>query len=309
MGTISPSIDQGAKLIFRNSVHEMAQQTKSRLGSSPACVYVPAEGKTYNYSRMGRVDLVEVNSRNPDKQYTDYALDNRRMTTRRLTRTIQIDNLHDVNSAISDPTGALTRMLAYAMNRTVDISIIASAVGDVLCGAPDAAATTVSAATDGVITVDASAGLTSAKIDEVTQNFINGDLDYSDIQGSMIALTGKENTALMGQTNFVSNDFTNNRPVDMGVMNKASLYQLVYFAGSVTGGSTVAAPVLPEDSGTGTRSCVILAPKSIVISTDLALLDVAPSASKVNSVDVTIDFWIRSMRTEGSRVQILKTTM
>src|SRR5688572_12638723 len=102
--TISPSIDQGALQNFMDSFHELAQQTKSRLVATRAIKFMPSKGKTNNMARIGRVELTEVNSRNPDKQYGDYNIDNRQFSKRRFTKTITIDAKHDINELIKDPT-------------------------------------------------------------------------------------------------------------------------------------------------------------------------------------------------------------
>ena len=65
--TYNPSIDQGAKLNFVESYHELAQQTTSRLTATGAIKWAPAQGKTNNLARIGRIELAEVNTRNPDK--------------------------------------------------------------------------------------------------------------------------------------------------------------------------------------------------------------------------------------------------
>jgi hypothetical protein len=304
---ISPNYDQAALQSFNDSFFELAQQTQSMLESSPAVIHLASKGKTSNFARIGRLELVETNTRNPDKIFSDYAVDNRQLTKRRFTRTVQIDAKYDINELLKDPTSDILKQLVNAKARVIDRVIVSSAIGAVLTGAPDAAPTSTSAATDGVITVDASAGLTYEKIQEITQNFINNELQYSMFKGSVLAISGKENTALMGETEFISSDFISGRPVEAGVQMNAGCYSIVMFAGSVNGGITVTNPILPE--GTTLRDCVVLAPDSVAISMELNLLDVQRSATKVNSYDITIDLWLNGMRTEGVRVQKVQTTI
>lgn len=305
--TISPSLDQGALLNFNDSFFELAQQTKSELESSGAIMYLPSKGKTNNMARIGRLELVEVNTRNPDKQYADYALDNRQLTKRRFTLTVQIDAKYDINELLNDPTSDILKQLVNAKARQFDRVCVAASIGAVLTGGPDTAPTSTSAATDGVITVDASAGLTYDKIQEITQNFINNELQYSMFKGSVLCISGKENTNLMGEVEFISNDFISSKPVEAGVQMNAGCYQVVMFAGSVNGGVTVTNPILPE--GVTLRDCVVLAPQSVAVAMELAVLDVTKSATKVNSKDITIDLWLNAMRTEGVRVQKVQTTI
>jgi len=305
--TISPSIDQGALLQFRDNFMELAQQTKSRIGGSNCVMYLPSQGKTQQLARIGRLELTEVNTRNPNKQFGDYALDNRQLTKRRFTKTIQVDKLYDINELISDPSSDILRQLVNAKERVIDRVIAAAAIGAVLIGQPDAAATSTSAADDGVVTITATGGLDYSDIVAVTQNFINNDLEMEDFRGSMICLSGKENSDLMGITQFINNDYISAKPVDGSYQNAVGIYGVTLFAGSVTGGITVYNPVLVE--GASTRSCLVLAPEAIAVSMEIGDLSVEKSASKVNSNDITIDFWINAMRTEGVRTQILTTTI
>lgn len=305
--TISPSLDQGMLQNFQNSFFHLAQQQKSYLESTRAVIHLPSKGKNNNFARIGRLNLVEVNSRNPDKQYADYALDNRQLTKRRFTLTVQIDAKYDINELIADPTSDILQNLVKAKGRTIDRVIVAAAVGNVLTGSSDAALTTTSAATDGVITVDASAGLTFEKVAEITQNFINNDLGYDMIKGSVLCISGSENSDLMAEVEFISSDYISGRPVETGIMNSAGTYMTVLFAGSVLGGITVSNPILPE--GATLRDCVVLAPESIAVAMEANLLGVEKSGIKVNSWDITIDLWLNAMRTEGARVQKVQTTI
>lgn len=307
--TINPSIDQGAQLNFQRNFHEMTQQTNSKLVKSNAIMYLPSQGKTNELARIGRLELTEVNSRNPDKVYSDYAIDNRLFTKRRFTKTIQIDAKQDINELIADPTSPILKMLDAAKERLIDRVALAAAVGTVLVGQPDAAPSSISAASDNVVTIDATAGMTYEIIQAVTQNYINNDVPDEAFLGSTLAVSGKENAQLMGEIQFINNLYMGGgEPVNKGYLSNAGTYNVARFAGSSSGGGTVLAPILPEISTTQ-RQCVVLAPNSIAMAMELASLDVSKSALKVNSNDVTIDFWINAMRVEGALVQILTTTI
>lgn len=305
--TISPSIDQGALLNFQDSFYALTQQTNSKLVASKVIRFAPSKGKTTNQARLGRVELIEVSTRNPDKQYSDYNLDNRQFTKRRFTLTVQLDAKNDINELIKDPTSDILMQLNNAKERVIDRIAISAAVGSVLCGAPDAAPTTVSAATDGVLTIDGTSGFVYSTVQSVTQNYINNDVPYDVFSQSVICVTGKENTSLMGETEFINNLYITGSPVEKGVVSKAGTYGVHMFAGSVNGGVTVTNPILPE--GASTRSCVVMAPDSILMAMELAAMNVEKSPNKVNSWDLTIDFWINAMRLEGVKVQIVTTTL
>jgi len=302
-----PTIDNGAKLTFENEFMHLAQQERSKLEASPAVKYVDPDGKTHNLARMAGLELTEVNARNPHKQYVDYALDNRMFTKRRFTASILLDEKDDINELLKDPTSDIMQELLKAKGRVADRVICEAAGGDVLVGRPDRAPSTVSAAADGVKTVDASSGLTAAKVEEVIENFINNDVDMADIMNTTMLVTGKENTALMNEEKFINNDYISARPIESGVQNKVSAFNVVLFAGSSSGNGTKANPILEED---GTyRYCLALAPKSVAVMMKLAKFAVKEADDYVNSRSLTIDLWIGAMRTEGVRVQKIKTTM
>lgn len=306
--TYNASIDQGARLVFQENFHEMAQQTESHLVGAGVVKFLPADGKTNMLARIGRIELTEVNTRNPDKQYADYSIDNRQFTKRRFTKTIQIDAKYDINELIKDPTSDILTQLNYGKERVIDRIAIEAATGSVLVGAPDAAPSSISAATDGVLTVDATAGLTYEIVEAVVANFINNDLPYTAFKGSVMCLTGSENTSLMNEIEFINNLYmTGQTAVADGKISQAACFMIEFFAGSVNGGITVLNPIIPEASTT--RSCVVMAPLSIAMAMELADLGVEKSSSKVNSWDITIDFWINAMRIEGARVQIITTTI
>jgi hypothetical protein len=305
--TTSPSIDQGAALNFRQTFFELAQQTKSRLAGSEAVLYLPSQGKTNNMVRMGRLELEEVAGRNPNKSYGDYAIDNRQLTKRRFTRTITIDSLYDVNELIADPTSSIMTQLLSAKERVIDRVICSQAIGNVLIGAPDSTPSSVTAANDGVIEVDGTSGFTYDVVQVITQKFINNDLNYDMFRGTRLAISGKENTNLMGEDEFISNDYISGRPVEDGKQSRVGMYAVDLFAGSENGGITVANPVLVEAGSY--RYCVALAPQAIALAMEIGDISVERNPLKVNSMDITIDLWINAMRTEGVRVISVKTTI
>lgn len=305
----SPSIDQGAKLMFQDNFLALAQETKSQLGSSKAVKYLASKGKTNNLARIGRIELEEVSTRNPDKSYGDYSLDNRQLTKRRFTKTITIDAKYDINELLKDPTSDILTQLVNAKERVIDRVAAAAAQGAVLVGAPDAAPTSISAATDGVLTVAGTAGISAAILNGVTQKFINNSLPYDLIRGSVLCITGKENTALMADDKFINSLYMDAKPIADGKISRAGLYDVALFAGSDSG-LTVTSPVLDETVSSGTvRNCLVLAPESIAIAMEIGDISVEKNPNKVNSMDITIDLWINAMRTEGARVIILTTTI
>lgn len=305
--SLGTGIDQGIELTFEENYIRLAQQEESFLTKTGACFFVPSEGYAHNIARMGRAELTQVTTRNPKLVIEDYNLDNRQFTMKRFTKTFRIDEKDDINELIADPTSDLIQTLVQAGNRTQDREVARAAVGSVLVGAPNEAMTETSAADDGVVTVSALSGIGYDTIQTITENFINNDVPMDAFKGSTMAVAGKENTDLMGITQFISNDFISGRVVDEGYMDQAGMYQVVQFAGSRNGGITVPNPVLVESATQ--RKCIVLAPNSIAVSIKLNKLEVKDAPGCVASKDVTIDMWIRTMRVEGVKVQIILTTI
>jgi hypothetical protein len=127
------------------------------------------------------------------------------------------------------------------------------------------------------------------------------------IEKAKLLITGKENTALMNEDKFINNLYTTARPVDASKVKSIGEFDVILFAGSVNGVNTVANPILVEASGT--RHCLALAPDAIAASARLASLRIEKSNRHVNSKELTIDYWIDAMRTEGARVKDITTTI
>ncbi len=300
-------IDQAALTIFERSFMELVQQKQSRLEASGVVRYLPTDGKYNTLPRIGTLELTEVNERNPLKQYADYSLDNRMLKKRRFTTSVLLDNKDDVNELIADPTSYIMDSLIAAKKRTIDRVITAAAMGPVLVGSVNGPQSYISAEEDEVQTLDATTGVNYGTYTSITQTFINNDVPMEMIDSTKLLFTGKENTALMNEEKFINNRYIDARPVMEGTVNNAGLYNVILFAGSEDGGITVKNPILPEDGDY--RYCMALAPESVAVSMKLASLRLEQSQRHVNSKELTIDFWINAMRTEGKRVILIKTTI
>lgn len=300
-------LDQAAVTQFERNFMQLVQQKQSRLEASGIVKYLPTDGKWNTLPRMGKIELVEANGRNPLKQYTDYSVDNRMLRKRRFTASILLDEKDDVNELIADPTSYIMDNLIAAKNRVADRVYAAAAIGPVLVGSPNGPQSYVSAANDGVATIDATSGVNYGTYTAVMETFVNKDVPMEMILATKLLFTGKENTALMNEDKFINNLYIGAHPVDDGYMKSLGKMDVILFAGSVTGGISVANPILPE--GTTVRHCMALAPQAIAASAELASLRIEKSNRHVNSKELTIDYWINAMRTEGARVIDIQTTI
>ena len=301
------NLDQAKLLLFEKNFYRVATQKDTKLLNTPAIKHMDIKGIT-NMSRMKGNDLIEVTSegRNPDKKYADIDNDNRRSVARRFTRTYLVDSYDKAVQLITDPTSDLFENLKDAKNRMTDKCICDSAIASVTIGAPDVAGTVKTAAEDGVETIDGTSKFDYATvISPAITTFTNNYIDCS--AGVTLALSGVENQCLRDDDKYMNAFYSSQHTVDTGKITNASGFNIVTFAGSVNGGKTINNPVLPEN--TGTRSNLLLAPNAIAFAVEIGKLACEPSPTKVNSWEITIDMWVKAVRTEGTRVIILKSTI
>lgn len=301
------NIDQSILLTFEQNFERIMQQKDSKLANSPAIKYMDIKGIS-NMSRIDGDELVDVSGkRNPDKQYTDLKNDNRRSVAFRFTRTYQVDSYDKAVKLVVDPTEDLFTNLGEAKNRCLDRVLASAASANVIVGAPDSAGTTLTAAQDGVQTIDATSTGFSYK-DVVSNAITMFENNYVDCNsGITLALSANEKQDLRDDDHYMNAFYSNNNTVDKGNISNASGFNIVSFAGSVQGGKTVANPVLKEDEGK--RTNLLLAPRSIGFASELGRLDIERANGKVNSWDITIDVWFKAVRTQGAKVILVTTTI
>lgn len=300
------NFDASKLLLFEKNFERILQQKESKLASSPAIKYMDIKG----ISHMSRIDgdeLVDISGqRNPDKQYTDMKNDNRRSVAFRFTRTYQVDEYDKAVTLITDPTSDLFTNLTEAKNRTFDRVCAKAAAADVVVGAPDTAGTTLTAADDGVITIDGSAGFDYKKvISPAITTFENNYVDTA--SGITLAISSSEKQDLRDDDYYMNSLYSGNNTVDKGNITNASGFNVVSFAGSVQGEKTVKNPILAEVEGK--RTNLLLAPKSIAFASQVGRLDVERANGKVNTWDVTIDVWFKAVRTQGAKVILITSTI
>lgn len=306
MGTINPSLEQAYLQTFEKNFMRCIQQTDSRFLATPAIQHMGIKGIS-NISRFGKTELAEITGqRNAQKQYTQMSNDNRKSKARRFTRSYLFDKYDAAVNFICDPTGDMYRELDSAKNRCTDRVISDAAVMPVVMGKPDEAGVEVSAADDGVLTIDGTSNFDySHVVTPAIRNFINNDIN--DQNQFTMAITGSEHEALMNDEKFINSHYNGSKVIETGKVRKASPFDIVLFAGTDNGVIQVDDPVLKEENGI--RKNLILAPHSIAFAVEVGYLGIEKSPIHVNSWDVTIDVWFKAVRLDGKLVQIVKSTI
>lgn len=304
---MSQGFNQAELLVFEKNFIRVAQQTDSKLLATPAVHHIDIKGIS-NMSTIGSVELTEVTNAgsNPDKQYVEMSATNRKSVQRRFTKTFLFDDYDKCVNLITDPTSDLFLNLKEAKNRMADKCIADAAIAPVIIGKPSEAGTSVSAANDGVVTI---AGTTAFNyttvISPAITQFENNYIDCSN--GVTLAISANEEESLRNDDKYMNALYSSQNTVDRGKITNASGFNVVTFAGSKNGGTTIANPILQESEGT--RTNLLLAPNAIAFAIEIGRLDCVKSATKVNSWEVTIDMWVKGVRREGKRVIALTSTI
>ena len=298
------NIDQAKLLLFNQHFERTVNQKESKLANSPAIKYMDIKGIS-NVARIDGDDLVEVTGRNPNKEYSEMRVDNRKSIAKRYTKTYIFDDYDKCVNFISDPTADLFQNVREAKNRVSDFIVTYAATAPVVIGAPDEAGTTVSAEDDGVQTIDASAGFSYKNvISPAITMFTNNYIDCS--SGVTLLTSASEEEELRNDDYYMNAFYSKQNTVDKGSITNASGFNVVTFAGTVNGGVEIEKPILNEAEGK--RTNLLLAPQSIGFATEIGYLGIDRIDSKVNSWGVTIDVWFKALRLHGQKViKILST--
>lgn len=302
----NPVLSDSYLQLFEKNFYRMASKKTTELLNCPAIKHMDIKGLS-NVSRIEGNELVDVTSQgsNPTKQYLTIKNDNRKSTAKRYVGTYLIDNYDKLVNLIADPESELFMNLEEAKNRRTDSCIIEAAVGPVVVGASNAAGTTLTAAQDGVKTINGTSSFSyQTVISPAITAFKNNHIDTT---GVTLAISATEEEALRNDSNYMNALYSNQNTVDKGTITNASGFNVVTFAGNIQGGTTVDLPILPENQGV--RKNVLMAPKSIGFAVEIGKLAVTESATHVNSYEITIDMWVKAVRLQGQKVIILESTM
>jgi hypothetical protein len=290
------SIDQALIIQFSDLVHKVAQQKTSRL--KPHAQIKQMTGDVYAYDGLGRVEAREVSGRNVAATFDDIDHNRRKITRQRYVVNLPVD-ASDVRGALIDPESNYAEAIANAALRQYDRTIYNAAFATVLTGRDFE--TSVTAATDGVVTVDATAGLTYEKLLEINQNFMNEDVGTEQDEQIYLTITGAEHTALMKEEELISSDFNRAFVVESGRIKEAAGIRLIPFAASVPN------PIIPVVSAK--RALVAASSRGIcfAISKDMSI-KVQERTDLIETTQVQVVFEIGAVRTEGILVQQVDVT-
>lgn len=290
------TIDQALITQFSDMVHQEAQQLQSKL--RPYVNVKQMSGDIWAYDGLGKVEAREVQGRNVAATFDDIQHNRRKMARKRYVINLPID-ASDVRGALLSPESEYSKAVAAGMLRQYDRTIYNAAFADVLTGRDFE--TTVTAATDGVQTVDATAGLTYEKLLEIRQNFWDKDVGLDMNEKIFLTITGDEHTSLMGEEELISGDFNREFVVEKGRIAQALGMDLVGFAASVS------APIIPTVSSQ--RQLLAASSRGICLGVSKEMsIKIQERNDLIETTQVQVIMEIGAVRTEGVLLQKVTVT-
>jgi len=291
------AVDTALITQFSNLLHVEAQQMKTRLMGR--CQVMPVTAEDFAYDGVSNLAAKTNNSRNPliDPQSPDYT--RRKLTTDRILVELIVDN-RDARRMFEDPSSRLVNECMYAIMRKADkVGIIAS-TASVLTG--KAFATTTTFAADGGQTIDATAGVTYAKLLEIKDNFKSKEVGLDMPEDLLLLCSEQEETAMLQLTQLTSGDFVRDYNVEDGKVAKALGMGIILF------GSAVDLPPLSVTSAV--RDCIALSTRGLLygMSKEANVTVIENHPSYVESTYIRVMMDIGAVRTDGVRVQKFQTT-
>lgn len=290
------SIDQALITEFSEMVHHEAQQKSARL--KPYAMLKQMSGDVFAYDGLGSVEAREVQGRNVPATFDDITHNRRKISRRRFVVNLPVDS-SDVRGALLDPDSEYAQACAAAMMRQFDRVIIDSAFADVLTGRDFE--TTVTAATDGVDTIDATSGLTYEKLLEISQNFMDDEVGIDQDEKFFLTITGDQHTDLMGEVELTSGDFSRQFAIDNGKIRRALELDLIPFGASVT------TPLFPTVSGE--RNLIAASSRGFCVGVSKEMsIKITERDDYIETHQVQAIMEIGAVRTEGKLVKKVRVT-
>lgn len=291
------TIDQAAIDQFSADVHQKAQQLQARLRGWTKII--PMSGERFFYDGLGQVEAQEIVGRNQEVSFSDIDHNRRLLRRRRFFLALPID-ASDERQVLLNPQGLYSEACAAAMERVYDRVVIEAMFASVTTGRD--AGTTVTFASDGGLTINATAGTTYEKLLESMRKFINKEVGTAIKQDICLGVTGDEHEALMQETELTSGDFSRQYAVDGGRMTKAAGFDIVLY------GASVDRPMLAVASTT--RDCFAMTKKAMVVGLSESFsVSVKDRPDLVETKQVQVVFDLGAVRTEGIQIQKFQTTV
>jgi hypothetical protein len=291
-------IDNSIAIQFSDQVHVNGQQMKTRLRDKVDVV--PMSTGDMTVETLDSLEAIEITSRHQKTQGQDIVHGRRRIRMREFRTTIYLDEKDELSTLIN-PEKQYSAAVAKSMYRSFDRIVIQAGFDPVYTGKD--MTTVLTAAQDGVISIDATAGSTYEKLLELHQSYMDYEIGTELEEDFYLCVSGDEWSDFMQETELTSGDFVTEKPIDgkKGVTKVAGI-ELIKFGGKVSN------PLLPVASSV--RDCLSFASGGIKVglTKDVQVfVDIRPDLNRAKQVQAVQ--MIGATRTEGSRVRKYRTTV
>lgn len=294
---MTQQIDTALAIQFADQVHVLGQQQKTRLRERVNVVPMSTNDKTVE--TLDSIEAVEITSRHQKTQGQDIVHGRRRLRMREFRCTIYLDRKDEV-SVLVQPERNYAAAVSRAMFRQFDRIVAEAALADVYTGKD--MTTVVTAAADGVRTVDATAGSTYDKLLEVNQNFMAYEIGTELEERMTLCVSEEENTDFLQEVKLTSGDYSRDYAQEKGKIVHAAGIDLKFFGGRVNN------PILSVSAG-NVRSCFAFADNGIEVGLAVDTeVEVAKRYDLNGAKQVQALLMLGAVRKEGARVQKFNTT-
>ena len=290
------SIDQATVDQFNAMVHKEAAQIVPRL--RPYVETKQITGENWYYDSIGNVEVRKNNARFSKVEFDEVQFSRRKLVRDRFSVFLPID-AKDTRNLLLDPDSLFAKRAVEAALRQMDRVLFEAALADVYVGRDFTE--TLTAAEDGVVTVNATAGLTYSKLLEINENFMNNDVGIDDNEEMYLVHTGREHTQLMKEQELTSGDYSRSYNVEGGRIKNAAGFQLVPFAANAVN------PIIPVKSSQ--RQLFAASKRGILLGIGKDIeVKIKERDDLVETTQVQLIMEIGAVRTEGKLIQQVNVT-
>ncbi len=290
------TVDKHLTTQFADLVHVKAQQMNARL--RPHVRMKLMSGDDWAFDTLGDIEALEVQGRIQKVDFQEIDHNRRQLKKRRFVVTLPIDG-KDAMGMLLDPEAMYADAVVKAMERRFDRVVIEAMFADVQTGRRFD--TTVTYASEGLPTINATAGLTYEKLLEIMKAFIDNEVGNDVPETFVLGISGDEHEDLMLETELTSGDFTRQIVVDRGEIVRAAGFEIVRY------GASVNTPLLPVASAV--RDCFAMSTRAMCVGMPKEFeITIKDRPDFVDVTQVQIVGQIAALRTEGVLIQRVQTT-
>jgi hypothetical protein len=301
MPSLNSSVGDILTTAYSASVFELTQQRMSKLRGAVSVEPLPAEDKLF--PRIASQEVQQLQERSPLIVPSNIQWDNRRLAAGRVGIPFYVDKL-DVERMLVDPKSVLAMRAAEALERNLDRVVIQSFTAPAMTGRNGTVPIT--AANDGVVTIDATSGFTYDTLLQIKEQFQSVELGtHGGTDEGMkmyLIVSEQEHAKLMREGTLINSLYTQRgSAVDRGSLDMVLDFELIVY------GSGVPYPMLPVTNNV--RACYAICSGAVTLGiTQNWETELEKVNARWQTWQVLASGVVGATRMEGARVVQINTT-